>query len=111
MLSTDASGNIANWVMGYSLGDADPTVRTEIGTLNPPVLCPASECGVDTYINDFFTPNLQGPTEWDAFVATTSPDGLPGQWTAQPVPEPASLTLMLLGGGVLARRRRPSRRA
>jgi hypothetical protein len=95
--------------MGYGLPEDDFTVRSEIGIFNPPPRCPAEECGIDLYFSDVFTPNLYGATEWDAFVASESPTGLPGEWTRSeapaPVPEPASLTLMLIGlGGVIARR-------
>lgn len=114
MLSTDANGNIANYVMVRALDENDPTPRTEIGIFDPPLLCPASECGQDLYISDFFTPDLYGPAEWDAFVFSASPTGLPGQWTTSAsVPEPASLTLALCGlAGVLVhQRRRPRRRS
>jgi hypothetical protein len=101
MLSTDANGNIANYVMGYGLPEDDHTVRSEIGIFNPPLRCPAPECGTtDVYFSDFFTPNLYGATEWDAFVGSLSPTGLPGKWTrSEAVPEPASL--LLFGAGLV----------
>lgn len=113
MLSTDANGNIANYLMGYGLPEDDFTVRSEIGIFNPPLHCPAEECGIDVYFSDFFTPNLYGATEWDASVGSESPTGLPGEWTRSEapasVPEPASLTLTLIGlGGAIARRRHRS---
>jgi hypothetical protein len=113
MLSTDADGNIANYVMVYALPEDDFTVRSEIGIFNPPLLCPAEECGTDLYFSDAFVPNLYGQTEWDAFVGSDLPTGLPGKWTRSeaptPVPEPASLTLTLIGlGGAIARRRHRS---
>jgi hypothetical protein len=113
MLSTDANGNIANYLMGYGLPEDDFTVRSEIGISNPPLHCPPEECGVDAYFSDFFIPNLYSAAEWDAFVGSVSPTGLPGEWTRsdapEPVPEPASLTLTLIGlGGAIARRRHRS---
>jgi hypothetical protein len=112
MLSTDANGNIANYVMVSALDEADPTIRTEIGIINPPLLCLAEECGQDLYLTDFLTPDLYGPAEWDAFVFSPSPAGLPGQWTrSTSVPEPASLTLTLFGlAGAIVNQRRLSRR-
>jgi hypothetical protein len=116
MLGTDQDGNINAWVMGFGFPeDSELNDVNELGTLNPPVLCPAEECDVDVYFWDFLTPHLRSDKEWDAGVLSLSlTDDVAGVWTqrAAPtsVPEPATLTLTLtaLAAGMLRSRRRRS---
>ena len=107
-LETDSGGNIVGWAM-FVLDNT-----TEAGFFNPPILCPVGECDdfVDLYISDFAAVNLflTDDLEWDSGVATTSPDGLPGQWReveVSQVPEPASIFLLATGAAAaLVRRKR-----
>ena len=103
VLSTDAVGNITNYIMSAAVGTGDPSDDhnfhgTVVAILNPPVFC-GEECN-NQGITDALTVRLGSPNdalEWDAFRLVDA------------VPEPATLTLTALGlSGALLRRRRSS---
>jgi hypothetical protein len=99
-LATDANGNITAWIMAVD-------GLTQTFSANPPVICPASECGEDFGIADFVAVNIGLPGddgEWDAG------NGTPGAWGMRAqVPEPATLALSLIAlGGFAVRQRRQS---
>ena len=97
MLSTDANGNILDYIMGTS--PAPGTVGTLVFVVNPPFFC--EECdGID--LASGVAVNFgDDEIEWDAFST------VPGEWTrVKAVPEPSTLMLIGLGLAGIATRRR-----
>jgi hypothetical protein len=96
MLSTDASGNILDYMMGTA--PAPGTVGALVLIVGPPLQC--DECGQG--IASGVAVNYgDDETEWDAFSS------VPGEWTrVKAVPEPSTLMLIGLGLAGIATRRR-----
>jgi hypothetical protein len=102
-LATDGGGNIIGWqIVGTS-------TESLAAILNPSgFLCPASECGADSYATDFVAVHLFGDDEdeWDSGRASVDPEVVSGSWSVREAPEPTVLTLTGLGlAGLLSRRR------
>jgi hypothetical protein len=101
-LATDADGNITAWIM-VTEGEG---VSADTLSANPPLICPAEECGEELSFADYIAVDV-GPGEddwWDAVSET------PGAWRLRAqVPEPATLALSLIAlGGFAVRQRRQS---
>ena len=101
-LATDASGNITAWIMAVE------GVSGDTFSANPPLICPAEECGEEVNFADYVAVRI-GPGEddwWDAVSET------PGAWRLRDVPEPATavLSLIVLGGFAVRQRRQLSAR-
>ena len=100
VLSTDGTGKIVKWIMTAGEGTQAPdgyNTGTQAFIINPPFAC-GDECGgAGMGITDFLVVDLRSDpdTEWDAGVVAR----------VAAVPEPASLALLGVGIGMVARRR------
>ena len=103
LLETNSSGGIASYMI--ATGPLEGAVGPIVILINPPLAC--EECGPDVFLSDFVAPNFGNEQlEWNAAA------GEPGQWTAvTAIPEPASLTLTVVGAAAVAAKRYRRRRA